>query len=114
MLERTSSISSSRSSSSTSLVADPSPIDDVEEILDKAGSEVASNDCEATPTNQPINSRDDVALTLNEILNRVCELNSVHSILDPHHVTVSCTSDFIALTTDNGQAWSGNDLEVTV
>ena len=113
-LEQANSMSSTRSSSSASFINDPLPMDDVEDILEKASSETIRGDCETTPTNQPINDRDEIATTLDEVLNLVCDSISHCAVSDQRRVSLSRNSNFVILTADNEQPWEGNDIEMMV
>ena len=102
---------SARSSCSSSTSLDvPTAMDDVEGILESA--------CEDHNNKDGFRESDDVTGdvkdTLNGILDRISESSQPCGAKLPPILTVTCSADYITITSDDGLPWQGNDAQMAV
>jgi len=97
-------------SSSESLNDDPPLIDDAEIILENVEND-REKDADDTFSHGAVTSHsngDDVLLTVNVLLDRVCES------LEHDDPQITCKGDYITITCEDGTPWRGDDIEMSV
>ena len=104
---------SSCSSSCTSLADVPSVMDDVEDLLVNAiDDQNRSDGC--CGNSDAANVCEDVVVTLNHVLNRVCNSPLFEVKQSAKNLTVTCSNDLITISCDDGSLLQGNNIEMTV
>jgi len=101
---------SSPCSSSSSLEDVPNAMDDVEIILDNACDDHITED----GFHDSNNVTSDVIDTLNNILDQVSQSSQSCISKQSPILTVTCSADYITITSDDGLPWQGKDVEMAV